>query len=47
MPLPSPACNAVKIHISNINKEFDEKGDLMLEDTFRFTDEQMDKFIKF
>lgn len=37
----------LKIHISNINKEFDEKGDLMLEDTFRFTDEQMDKFIKF
>ena len=37
----------LKIHISNINKEFDEKGDLIPEDTLRFTDEQMDKFIKF
>jgi NAD(P)H-dependent FMN reductase len=37
----------LKIHISNINKEFDEKGGLILQDTLRFTDEQMDKFIKF
>ena len=37
----------LKIHISNINKEFDEKGNLILEDTLRFTEEQMDKFIRF
>jgi chromate reductase len=37
----------LKIHISSITKEFDESGDIIPEDTLRFTEEQMDKFIKF
>jgi len=37
----------LKIHISSIRKEMDENGDLILEDTLRYTDEQMEKFIKY
>ncbi|MDB5286387.1 MAG: NADPH-dependent reductase [Mucilaginibacter sp.] len=37
----------LKIHISSIKTEFDESGDIIPEDTLRFTEEQMDKFIKF
>ena len=37
----------LKIHISSIKNELNENGDLILEDTLRFTDEQMDKFIKY
>ncbi|AMR31343.1 NADPH-dependent FMN reductase [Mucilaginibacter sp. PAMC 26640] len=37
----------LKIHIGGINKEFDENGNLFVADTLKFTDEQMDKFIKF
>ena len=37
----------LKIHIPTINKEFDEAGNLFMADTLKFTEEQMDKFIKF
>jgi chromate reductase len=37
----------LKIHISGINKEFDENNDLFKDDTVKFTNEQMDKFILF
>jgi NAD(P)H-dependent FMN reductase len=37
----------LKIHISEINKEFDENYNLFKKDTLKFTDEQMDKFILF
>lgn len=37
----------LKIHISAIRQEMNDQGDLVAEDTLRFTDEQMDKFIKF
>jgi chromate reductase len=37
----------LKIHIPNIKLEFDENGDLFKKDTVEFTDEQMDKFIRF
>jgi len=37
----------LKIHIATIRKELDEQGNLTAEDTLRFTNEQMDKFIKF
>src|ERR1700732_5428904 len=37
----------LKIHISEINKEFDENNNLYKKDTLKFTDEQMDKFILF
>ena len=37
----------LKIHIADIKNELDENGDLFKEDTVKFTNEQMDKFIKF
>jgi chromate reductase, NAD(P)H dehydrogenase (quinone) len=37
----------MKLHIANIKTEFDTNNDLFKEDTVRFTNEQMDKFIKF
>ena len=38
---------ALKIHIADIKSEFNPSGDLFKEDTVRFTNEQMDKFIAF
>ena len=37
----------LKIHIASIRKEMDGHGNLTAEDTLRYTNEQMDKFIKF
>lgn len=37
----------LRIHIPNISKEFDEKGNLYLEDTVKFTDQQIQRFIEF
>jgi chromate reductase len=37
----------LKIHIPSIHKELDENGQLFKEDTLKFTNEQIDKFIKF
>lgn len=37
----------LKLHIASIRKEFDETGNLSQPDTIKFTDEQIDKFIKF
>ncbi len=37
----------LKIHIANIRAELNANGDLFNEDTLRFTDEQMEKFITF
>ena len=37
----------LKIHISSIRNELDENGNIAPEDTLRFTEEQIDKFIKF
>lgn len=37
----------LKIHIGGIKSEFDENNNLFKADTLQFTDEQMDKFIKF
>jgi NAD(P)H-dependent FMN reductase len=37
----------LKIHIASIHRELDENGNLFKEDTLRFTNEQIDKFIKF
>ena len=37
----------LKLHIPHIKTEIDANGDLFKEDTLRFTDEQMDKFIGF
>ncbi len=37
----------LKLHIPNIRTEFNEEGDLFKEDTLKFTDEQIDKLIKF
>ena len=38
---------SLKIHIGAIKSEIDENGNLFKEDTLKFTDEQMDKFILF
>lgn len=38
---------SLKIHIASINKEMDENGQLFKADTVKFTNEQIDKFIKF
>jgi chromate reductase len=35
----------LKLHIANIKQELDENGRLFKEDTLKFTDEQIDKFI--
>jgi chromate reductase len=37
----------LKIHIGSINKEFDPDNNLFQDDTLKFTEEQMDKFILF
>ena len=37
----------LKLHIANIKTELDADGNLFKEDTLRFTDEQIDKFIAF
>jgi chromate reductase len=37
----------LKIHIASIRKEMDANGNLTAEDTLRYTNEQMDKFMKF
>jgi chromate reductase len=37
----------LKLHIGNIKGEFDADNNFFKEDTVKFTDEQMDKFIKF
>ena len=37
----------LKIHIPNIRTEFNEAGNLFKEDTLKFTNEQIGKFIKF
>jgi chromate reductase len=37
----------LKLHIASIRKEMDDEGNLTQEDTLRYTNEQMDKFIKF
>ena len=37
----------LKIHIPSIHKELDAHGNLFKEDTLRFTNEQIDKFIRF
>ena len=37
----------LKIHIPSIHKELDEKGEFFKEDTLKFTNEQIDKFIRF
>jgi chromate reductase len=37
----------LKIHIASIHRELDENGNLFKEDTLRFINEQIDKFIKF
>src|SRR5437879_9027569 len=37
----------LKIHIPSIHKELDAQGNLFNEDTLRFTNEQIDKFIRF
>ena len=38
---------ALKIHIPSIHKELDAEGNFFKEDTLKFTNEQMDKFIRF
>jgi chromate reductase len=38
---------ALKIHISGIRQEMNSDGNLFQADTVKFTDEQMDKFIKY
>ncbi|WP_426670764.1 NADPH-dependent FMN reductase [Mucilaginibacter sp. McL0603] len=37
----------LKIHIPSVHKELDENGQLFKEDTLKFTNEQIDKFIRF
>jgi chromate reductase len=37
----------LKIHIPSVHKELDVEGDFFKEDTLKFTNEQIDKFIKF
>lgn len=37
----------LKIHIPNIKQELDENGNLFKEDTLKFTNEQIEKFIRF
>jgi chromate reductase len=37
----------LRIHIANIKTELNAEGNLYLPDTVKFTDEQMDKFVKF
>lgn len=37
----------LRLHIPHINKEFDENGDLFKEDTVKFTNQQIERFIAF
>jgi len=37
----------LRLHIPYIHKEFDENGDLFKEDTLKFTNQQLEQFIKF
>ncbi|MFD0794780.1 NADPH-dependent FMN reductase [Mucilaginibacter litoreus] len=37
----------LKLHIASIRSEMDADGNLIKEDTLRYTNEQMDKFIRF
>jgi chromate reductase len=37
----------LKLHIANVKTEFNEYSDLYKEDTIKFTNDQIDKFIKF
>ena len=37
----------LKLHIGAIKSEIDENGNLIKDDTLKFTNEQMDKFIKY
>jgi len=37
----------LKIHITSVKNEFDLNDELHVADTIRFTNEQMDKFIKY
>jgi len=37
----------LRIHIPNIRKEFDENGNLFNEDTLKFTNQQIQRFIEF
>ena len=37
----------LKIHIPSVHKELDAEGDFFKEDTLKFTNEQIDKFIRF
>lgn len=37
----------LRLHISSIKNELDEAGNLYQADTLKFTNEQMDKFVKF
>ena len=37
----------LRIHIPNIRKELDENGNLFNEDTVKFTDQQIERFIEF
>ncbi len=38
---------SLKLHIANIKNEINADGDFFKEDTLKFTNEQIDKFIKF
>lgn len=38
---------ALKIHIANIRSELNANGEIYKEDTLKFVDEQVDKFIRF
>ncbi|MFN0293050.1 NADPH-dependent FMN reductase [Pedobacter helvus] len=35
----------LRLHIPNIKQELNENGDLFMEDTLKFTNQQMDKFV--
>jgi len=37
----------LRVHIPNIGKEFDESGNLYNEDTVKFTNQQIERFIEF
>lgn len=37
----------LRIHIPAVNKEFDEQGNLFKEDTVKFTNQQIERFINF
>lgn len=37
----------LRIHIPNIKQELDSSGNLIQEDTIKFTNEQIDKFVRF